>query len=73
MQHRPFDPARDKAMNARMALRTNILTVMIMPPAAVWIASQPFDTMTGLALASCIFVFLVSACNLWRWKQGSDA
>ena len=56
-----------------MEQRTDMLYVMIMPLAAVLIARQPFDTMTGLALASCGFVFLVSACNLWRQRYGQDA
>ena len=73
MQCQPYDPVRDKAMDARMALRTDILWVILTPLAVILIARQPFDAMSGLAIACYIFVFMVSAYNLWRWRQGPHA
>jgi hypothetical protein len=52
--------------------RTDILFLALMPLVAATLARQPFDTMTGLALASCALVFLMSAWNLWRQRPAPD-
>ena len=55
-----------------MQRRTEMLYLVLMPLAVAELAGRPFDTMTGLALASCVLVFLISAWNLWRQRSAPE-